>query len=203
MTIALIGATGFIGSRLLKELSDRGHAVTAIARDTARVPALPGVTAKAGDIHDGPALTAILKGHAVVISSVHYLATDPDVLLSAVKAAGPERYLVVGGAGSLLVAPGARLVDQPGFPAEYRAEALKGAEYLERLKAEEDLDWTFLSPSAEIVPGERTGRFRLGGDEVLFAEDGTSRISAEDYAVALVDEIETPKHRRARFAVGY
>ena len=203
MTIALIGATGFIGSRLLKELSDRGHAVTAIARDTAKVPALPSVTARAGDIHDGPGLTALLKGHAVVISSVHYLATDPAVLLAAVKAAGPERYLVVGGAGSLLVAPGARLVDQPAFPAEYRAEALKGAEYLERLKAEADFDWTFLSPSAEIFPGERTGRFRLGGDEVLFAEDGTSRISAEDYAVALVDEIETPKHRRARFTVGY
>ena len=203
MTIALIGATGFIGARLLKELSDRGHAVTAIARDTGKVPALPGVTSAAGDIHDGPGLTALLKGHSVVISSVHYLASDPEVLLSAVKAAGPERYLVVGGAGSLLVAPGARLVDQPGFPAEYKAEALKGAEYLARLRAEPALDWTFLSPSAEIFPGERTGRFRLGEDEVLFAEDGSSRISAEDFAVALVDEIERPAHRRARFTVGY
>lgn len=203
MTIALIGATGFIGSRILKELTDRGHAVTAIARDIGKVPALPGVTARAADIHDGEGLTAALAGHAVVISSVHYLATDAEVLLSAVKAAGPERYLVVGGAGSLEVAPGARLIDQPGFPAEYRAEAQKGAEYLARLRAEPTLDWTFLSPSAEIFPGERTGVFRLGGDSLLVAPDGSSRISAEDYAVALVDEIETPQHRRARFTVGY
>lgn len=203
MTIALIGASGFIGSRLLKELSERGHAVTAIARNPQKIAALPGVTPVAGDLFDAAGLAAVLKGHEVVISSVHYLATDPDALLSAVKASGAARYVVVGGAGSLEVGPGVRLVDSPSFPPEYKAEALKGAEYLDRLKAEPDLDWTYLSPSAEIFPGSRTGVFRLADDSVLFAADGSSRISAEDYAVALVDEIETPKHRRARFTVGY
>jgi putative NADH-flavin reductase len=119
-----------------------------------------------------------------------------------VRAAGVKRYLVVGGAGSLFVAPDQRLIDQPDFPAEYKPEASKGATFLEFLKTVNDLEWTFLSPSALFVPGERTGRFRVGKDELLVSDAGSS-ISFEDYAIAMVDEIERPKHIRQRFTVGY
>lgn len=203
MKIALIGASGAAGSRILKELSERGHAVTAIARDPSRIAALPGVTPVAGDAHDAQALAPLLSGHDAVISSIHFLASDADALISAVKAAGVPRYLVVGGAGSLEVAPGVALYDTPEFPDLYLKEAKAGGAFLSRLKAEPALDWTFLSPSAEFVPGARTGTFRLGGDGLLVSDSGRSFISFEDFAVALVDEIETPKHRRARFTVGY
>lgn len=201
--IALIGATGNVGSRILRELSDRGHRVTAIARHPERIPALPGVTAARGDINDGEAAAARLAGHDAVVSSVKFVDTDFDQLLAAVRAAGVKRFLVVGGAGSLEVAPGQRLVDQPDFPAQYKQEALRGAEFLDLLQTIEDLDWTFLSPSALFVPGERTGRFRLGKDQLLTANDGSSSISFEDFAIAMVDEIENPKHPRQRFTVGY
>ncbi|KKW67448.1 3-beta hydroxysteroid dehydrogenase [Lampropedia cohaerens] len=200
--IALIGASGQVGSRILKELSDRGHTVTAIARHPEKIAALPHVTAKAGDVTDKAALAALLAGHDVVVSAVRFGDSDPHVLIEAVRQAGVKRYLVVGGAASLDVAPGQRLLDQPDFPEAYRPEATKGAEFLEVLKQEKDLDWTFLSPSAEFVPGERTGKFRLGKDNLLSSEQG-SRISFEDYAVALVDEIEKPAHSRQRFTVGY
>ena len=203
MSIALIGATGFIGSRILTELVSRGHAVTAIMRNPEKVPALAGVTAVKGDILDKDGLAKLLAGHEVAISSVHYLASDADALLGAVKQSGVKRYLVVGGAGSLEVAPGVKLVDTPEFPAVYLDEARKGAAYLEMLKQEKGLDWTFLSPSAIIAPGERTGTFRLGLDQLLVDGNGESRISAEDYAVALVDELEKPAHSRRRFTVGY
>ncbi|WP_428700126.1 NAD(P)-dependent oxidoreductase [Stappia sp.] len=200
--VALIGASGNAGARILKELSDRGHKVTAIARNPERIAALPGVTAAKGDVYDAEGLAALLKGHDAVISSVHFSVSDPAILLQAARASGVRRYLVVGGAGSLEVAPGQRLVDQPDFPAEYREEALGGARFLDLLKSADDLDWTFLSPSAMFVPGERTGRFRLGKDALLANETGSS-ISFEDYAIAMVDEIETPKHSRQRFTVGY
>ena len=127
MKIALIGASGNAGSRILKELSDRGHAVTAIARHPERIAALPGVTAVAGDLSDSSALTETLRGHDAVVSSVHFLVTDAKSLIDTVRASGVRRYLVVGGAGSLEVAPGQRLIDQPGFPPEYKAEAGAGA----------------------------------------------------------------------------
>jgi len=203
MTIALIGATGFIGSRLLAELVSRGHAVTAIVRNPEKVPALTGVKPVKGDIFDKDGLAALLAGHDVVISSVHYLASDADALLGAVKQSGAKRYLVVGGAGSLEVAPGVKLVDTPEFPAIYLDEARKGGAYLDLLKQEKTLDWSFLSPSAIIAPGERTGTFRLGLDQLLVDAKGESRISAEDYAIALVDELEKPAHSRRRFTVGY
>ena len=202
MKIALIGASGNAGARILQELSDRGHQVTAIARNPSKIAALKGVTAVAGDANDGPALAQLIAGHDAVVSSVHFLVTDPDVLISAVKQSGVPRYLVVGGAGSLEVAPGQRLVYQPGFPDAYKAEATKGAAFLDALKAEPDLDWTYLSPAAMFVPGERTGAFRLGTDTLLSTAEGSS-ISFEDYAIALVDEIETPQHSRRRFTVGY
>jgi putative NADH-flavin reductase len=124
------------------------------------------------------------------------------VLIGAVKTAGAKRYLVVGGAGSLEAAPGVALVDTPDFPQAYKAEALAGAEFLDLLRKEPTLDWTFLSPSAMFVPGERTGKFRLGTDQLLTNEHGSS-ISFEDYAIAFVDEIEKPAHSRQRFTVGY
>lgn len=200
--IALIGASGNAGSRILKELSDRGHQVTAIARNPEKIAALPNVVAKKGDVFDQAALSELLRGHDAVISSVHFTASDAATLIEAVRASGVSRYLVVGGAGSLEIAPGQRVVDLPDFPAAYKAEATKGAEFLDRLKQEKQLDWTFLSPPAEFVPGERTGKFRIGKDTLLSNEQG-SRISFEDYAIALVDEIEKPQHSRQRFTVGY
>ena len=200
--IALIGASGNAGSRILKELSDRGHHVTAIARSPEKIAALPNVVAKKGDVFDQTGLSKLLAGHDAVISSAHFTASDPVTLIEAVRASGVPRYLVVGGAGSLEIAPGQRVVDLPDFPAAYKAEATKGAEFLDLLKQETQLDWTFLSPSAEFVPGERTGKFRIGKDNLLSNEDG-SRISFEDYAIALVDEIEKPQHSRQRFTVGY
>lgn len=200
--IALIGASGNAGSRILKELSDRGHQVTAIARNPEKIAALPNVVAKKGDVFDQAALSELLKGHDAVISSVHFTASDPATLIEAVRASGVQRYLVVGGAGSLEIAPGQRVVDLPDFPAAYKAEATKGAEFLDKLKQEKQLDWTFLSPSAEFVPGERTGKFRIGKDNLLSNDQG-SRISFEDYAIALADEIEKPQHSRQRFTVGY
>ena len=203
MTIALIGATGHIGSRLLAELSSRGHKVTAIVRNPEKVPVLPGVAAVKGDVFDKDGLAKLLAGHDVVISAVHFTASDPAALIAAVKQSGAKRYLAVGGAGSLEVAPGAKLFDTPEFPAIYLDEARKGGAFLDLLKQEPALDWTFLSPSALIQPGERTGKFRLGGDQLLVDAAGKSAISTEDYAVALVDELEKPAHSRKRFTVGY
>ncbi len=203
MKIALIGATGFIGSRLLAELSARGHAVSAITRNPEKVAAAAGVTALKGDVFDRDGLASVLAGHDAVISAVHFTASDPAVLLAAVKQSGVKRYLVVGGAGSLEVAPGKQLFDTPEFPAIYLAEAKKGGTFLDLLKSESKLDWTFLSPSALIQPGMRTGTFRLGKDQLLVDAQGKSAISAEDYAVALVDELEKPAHSRQRFTVGY
>jgi putative NADH-flavin reductase len=203
MNIALIGATGNAGSRLLAELLRRGHTVTALARNPSQVPPQPNITAKRADVADVTGLSALLAGHDAVISAVPFRGSDPKILISAVKAAGVPRYFVVGGAGSLEVAPGLRLVDAPGFPAEHREEALRGGDFLDTLRAETELDWTFLSPSAHFVPGARTEKFRLGGDVLLADEKGESSISFEDFAVAMVDELERPAHSRRRFTVGY
>lgn len=203
MNIALIGATGFVGSRLLTELTRRGHKVTAIVRNPEKVPAGAGISARKGDVFDRDGLSALLAGHDAVISAVHFSASDAATLLAAVKQSGVTRYLVVGGAGSLEVAPGVKLFDTKEFPAIYLGEARKGGDFLDLLKAETVLDWTFLSPSALIQPGERTGKFRLGKDQLLVDANGNSAISAEDYAIALVDELEKPAHSRQRFTVGY
>jgi putative NADH-flavin reductase len=203
MKVAVIGATGNAGSRIAAELLSRGHHVTAIVRDISRVPSRPGLVARQGDVFEVDALAALLKGHDVVVSSVHFTASDPDKLIAAVKAADVPRYIVVGGAGSLEAAPGLKLFDAPGFPAAYLAEARKGGAFLDQLRQEPALNWTFISPSAFFIPGERTGKFRLGTDQLLTAPDGKSSISFEDYAVALADEIEKPAHPRQRFTVGY
>ena len=202
MKVAVIGASGQAGSRLLAELTRRGHSVTGIARHPEKIAPGAGVTARRGDVYDKDGLAALLKGHDVVISSVHFTASDPKLLIEAVRASGVKRYFVVGGAGSLEVAPGVTLVSTPEFPAIYKEEATKGGEFLGLLRHEKELDWTFLSPSAMFVPGERTGKFRLGKDQLLTNDKGSS-ISFEDYAIAMVDEIEKPAHSRQRFTVGY
>ena len=203
MKIALIGASGNVGSRIAAELSSRGHKITGIARDARKVAAIPGVTPTTADFTKTNALVGILKGHAAVISCVRFTGTDPDQLIGAVKASGVPRYLVSGGAGSLYVAPGMTLVDSPNFPKEYATEARASGVFLDRLRAQKDLDWTFLSPPAVLAAGERTGKFRVGKDDLLVSDDKGSSISYEDFAIALADEIETPKHARQRFTVGY
>jgi putative NADH-flavin reductase len=203
MSVALIGASGNAGSRILEELSNRGYSVTAIARHPEKIAPLPKVTAVKGDVFDKRGLIALLEGHDIVVSAVHFSASDPRILIDAVKEAGAQRYLVVGGAGSLEVAPGVKLIDTPNFPEAYKTEAGKGSEFLDLLRQEKALDWTFLSPSIMFVAGERTGKFRLGQDQLLVDEKGSSSISFADYAIALVDEIAKPAHRRKRFTVGY
>ena len=203
MKIAVIGASGNAGSRISAELARRGHSVTAIARHPEKIASVANVAPTRGDVMDQAGLARLLAGHDAAISSVHFLASDPAKLIGAAKESKVGRYLVVGGAGSLEVAPGVRLVTTPGFPVAYKAEAEKGAAFLDLLRAETELNWTFLSPSALFTAGERTGKFRLGNDQLLTSADGKSSISFEDFAVALADEIERPAHIRQRFTVGY
>ena len=203
MKIAVAGASGRAGSEITKELSRRGHTGTAIARNPEKIADLPNVTPTKGDVLDEAGLAKLWAGHDVAISSVHFLASDPKKLIGAAKASGVGRYLIVGGAGSLEVAPGVKLVTTPGFPAQYRAEAEAGSVFLDLLRQEKELNWTFISPSALFVEGERTGKFRLGTDQLLTASDGKSWITFADYAIALADEIERPSHLQQRFTVGY
>src|SRR3954468_9589831 len=203
MKIAVIGASGNAGSRITAELARRGHSVTAIARHPEKIASGANVTPTRGDVMDQAGLARLLAGHDAAISSVHFLASDPVRLIAVAKESKVSRSLVVGGAGSLEVAPGVRLVTIPGFPVAYKAEAEAGGAFLDLLRAEKELNWTFLSPSALFVAGERTGKFRLGTDQLLTAADGKSSISFEDFAVALADEIERPVHIRRRFTVGY
>jgi putative NADH-flavin reductase len=152
MKIAVIGASGNAGSRIVAELARRGHAITAIARSPDRITSQPGVTATRGDVTDQDSLTRLLAGHDVAVSSVHFLDSDPVKLIAAATDSKVGRYLVVGGAGSLEVAPGVRLVTTPGFPVVYKAEAEKGAAFLDLLAREKQLNWTFLSPSRCLWP---------------------------------------------------
>ena len=203
MKVALIGATGRGGSCILNELLSRGHRVTAIARNVDMVGAREGVIWQRGDVADGSELTSLLRGHEAVISAVPFLPTDASILIGAVKASGSPRFLVMGGAASLKTAQGSRLIDTPGFPPEYEPEARAAIAFLNALKQEPLLHWTFLSPAAMIEPGERTGRFRIGGDTLLTDAEGNSRISFADYAIAMVNELERDEHSRKRFSVAY
>ena len=203
MKIALIGVTGRVGSRLLAELLRRGHHVTGIARNTGKLAGQPGLVLKNADADQPAQLAPLLAGHDAVISALKFATTDAETLIAAVKQAGVRRLLVVGGAATLEVAPGHILLDAPGFPAAYRPEAEGGRRFLDILRGERELDWTFLSPPAEFDPGERTGKFRLDTDQLLTDANGKSWISMEDYAIAFVDELEAPKHSRQRFTVGY
>lgn len=216
MNIVLIGATGYVGRALLQEALQRGHRVTAVARDTTGLPAHDGLSAKAATIDGGDAATvaSLVRGSDAVIASFNAggwknpnLGADTVAgyaqIVEGLKQAGVPRLLVVGGAGSLEIAPGQQVLDQPGFPAEYRdgAEAMRSV--LNTLRDEQTLDWTFLSPAAHLVPGERTGRYRIGGDQLLVDAQGESNISVQDYAVAMIDELEQPAHSRKRFTVAY
>lgn len=203
MKIALIGATGNVGTKIVNEALSRGHQVTGIARHIEKLEARQGLTAKQADLADEKTLAAAVRGHDAIIVSVRYQHNDVLKAFVAAKAAGVKRVLLVGGAASLEASPGVRLVDTPGFPAEIKVEALPAAEALNRVRAEQALDWTFVSPSIMLVPGERTGKFRIGTDQVLKDEKGDSRISQEDLAVAILDELEKPRHIRKRFTVGY
>ena len=203
MKITVLGASGRAGSEITRELARRGHQVTGVARNPNRIPTDEGITAVRGDVNDAAALPALLEDADAVVSAVMFLDANPETLIGAVKAAGVPRYLVVGGAGSLEAAPGLKVIDTPDFPEIYKAEASAGGRFLDRLRQETDLDWSFLSPSALFDGSERTGQFRLGGDSLLVTADGRSAISFPDYAIAMADEIETPKHSRPRFTVGY
>ncbi|MCC6948277.1 MAG: NAD(P)-dependent oxidoreductase [Bradyrhizobiaceae bacterium] len=203
MKIAVIGASGRQGSRIVNEAVDRGHTVTGIARNADKVPSRAGVTAKAGDINDPGSVAQLLKGHDAVISSVRFAQTNAANVLSAVKQSGVKRLLVVGGASSLEVSPGVRLIDTPGFPEAARPEAQAGIEFLDAIRNERELDWVFVSPGALLQPGERLGRYRLERDTLLKDENGKSGISMEDFAIAMIDELENHKHSRTRFHVAY
>ena len=203
MRVALIGASGNVGSRILNELINRGHEVTGIVRRTEKLPHSDRLFPMQGDINDVSGLAQLIAGHDAVISAVKFHSMNAQSLIRAVKNAGVKRLLVVGGAGSLEVAPDVQLVDTPNFPEAYKPEALAGRDFLDTLRGEREVDWTFLSPSVLFVPGQRTGKFRLGTDRLLVGGNGESRISFEDYAIPLIDELEMPRHSRQRFTVGY
>jgi len=202
--IVILGISGRVGSRIATALLQRGHIVTGVARKIEGAPSQPGLMLKAADATSVDALVPLLRGHDAVISATRFVGgSDAATLIAATKKAGVPRLLVVGGAGSLEVAPGKALIDTPDFPDAYKAEASAGGVMLQGLRAEKELDWTFLSPSALFMPGARTGKFRIGGDALLTDDNGKSWISMEDYAIAMAEELETPSHSRRRFTVGY
>ncbi|TFW21251.1 NAD-dependent epimerase/dehydratase family protein [Massilia arenosa] len=203
MKIALIGATGFVGSALREEALGRGHELVAIARRLDGLPADPRLAARPVDLTNVAALTSALRGVDVALVAVRYDGTDMERVLSAVREARVPRTLFIGGAGSLRNPAGVDLVDTPDFPALYKAEATAARAFLQRLRGETTLDWSYLSPSAALLPGPRTGQFRLGADDVLIDAEGKSHISVADLAVAALDEIALPTHIRRRFTAGY
>ena len=209
MHIALYGATGKAGSRILVELLSRGHEVTAVVRDTTKISPQRGVTVVKGDVSSADEVAAKIKGVDAVVDSYGPPADDTDQLLPAtqnlidgVKKAGVKRLIVVGGAGSLFVADGVTLIASGYLPAAYMAIAVSHAEALKLLE-KSDINWTYFSPAGFFEPGERTGKYRLGKNNLIADEKGVSRISMEDYAIALVDELEEPKHEGERFTIGY
>ncbi|NCB57386.1 MAG: NAD(P)-dependent oxidoreductase [Gammaproteobacteria bacterium] len=213
MKLAIIGATGFVGSAVLQEALQQGHDVTAIVRHPEKLAAHPSLTAKAVSVFDEAALTDVLRGHDAVISAYNPGWTNPDIqsqmiegsahIVNATKLAKVPSLLVVGGAGSLEVAPGVQLVDTLQFPAEWKEGALGAREVLNQLRKEKELNWRFISPAVFLEPGKRTGQFRYGDDAVLFNDDQPARISVEDLAVAIVEEIAAPRYNQRRFTVAY
>ena len=213
MKIALIGATGYVGAALLEEALNRGHQVTALVRHPEKLPQHANLSAQRADVHDVSTLTEQLRGHDAVLSAFNpgwdradireQFIAGSQAIVAATKAAGIRRLLVVGGAGSLYVAPGQQLLDTPDFPAEYKEGAEGARQALNLLRDEQELEWTFLSPAALLQPGPRTGQFRLGGDDLLLSDGQPGRISVADLAVALLDETEQPQHLRQRFTLAY
>ena len=209
MNLVLYGATGRAGSRLLHEALDRGHSVKAVVRNASALEAKPGLSLVTGDLSEGSGIAAQIKGADAVVSAYAPPQDNTDMLLEvtqrlveAVRQANGPRLMVVGGAGTLNVARGVPLIDSGYLPAEWTKIAQSHAKTLEMLR-HCSIEWTYLSPAAYFEPGERTGRFRIADDDLLTGEDGVSRISMEDYAIALLDELEQRRYVRRRFAVGY
>ncbi|MFM9989748.1 NAD(P)-dependent oxidoreductase [Flavobacterium sp.] len=215
MKIAIIGATGFVGTNLLNELSNRNHEITAIARNP-KDSEQENVTYVKADVLNIDELSDILKNHDAVVSAYNPGWTNPDIyndfmagskaIQEAVKKSGVNRYITIGGAGSLFVAPNLQAVDTPNFPKEYYAGATAARDYLNIIKEEKDLDWAFFSPAFEMHQGiatGRTGKYRLGLENPVFDENQRSILSGEDLAVVIADEVETPKHHRVRFTAAY
>lgn len=209
MKVAIIGASGFIGSAILNEALNRGHEVTAIVRNPEKITVKNAhLTVKAADATSEAALVPLFTGNQAVITA--YSAHDTDTyvkainaIIGATKKAGIKRLIAVSGAGSLEIAPGVQLLDTPEFPAEWKAGATATREAFYVIRQQNDLDWTVLSPAMMIAPGERTGKFRLGKDQVVVDEKGESKISTADYAVALINELEQPQHIKQRFTLAY
>lgn len=215
MKIAIIGATGFVGSNLVKEAFDRGLEVTAIARNTEKITNEK-VNKVSVDVNNVSQLSEVLKGQDAVISAFNAGWTNPNIyedflagsksIQKAVKDSGVKRMIVVGGAGSLYADEQHQLVDSPDFPAEIKPGATAARDYLNILKEEKDLDWAFFSPAIEMHPGVtegRTGKYRLGKDHPVFDENQVSKLSSQDLAVVLIDEVEKPKHHQERFTAAY
>jgi putative NADH-flavin reductase len=213
MKIAIIGATGFVGSAILNELSSRNHEITAIARNAKNSSDVNWISA---DIFNTDALAEAIKGNDVVISAYNSGWTNPNIyddfiagskaIQEAIKKSGVKRFITIGGAGSLFVAPGLQAVDTPDFPKEYHAGASAARDYLNILKEEKDLDWAFFSPAFEMHQGittGRTGKYRLGLENPVFNDEQRSILSVEDLAVVIADEAETPKHHQVRFTAAY
>ncbi|MDJ1494472.1 NAD(P)-dependent oxidoreductase [Cytophagaceae bacterium DM2B3-1] len=217
MRIAIIGASGFVGSHLLTEALQRDHYVTAIVRHPEKITTHhPHLIVKACDIMNTEALVPLLADNDAVLSAYNPGWTNPAIyedflkgsksIQEATKMAGVKRLLTIGGAGSLYVAPDTQLIDTPQFPAEWKPGALAARDYLNIIKEEKDIEWTFLSPAIEMhagTSGKRTGQYRTGTDNPVFDANGTSRISAEDLAVALIDELENKQFPKQRFTVAY
>lgn len=212
MKIVIIGASGFTGSAITHEAIERGHDATALVTNPAKVSPAPRLTVRRIDVLETEALANAILGHDAVISAfsghaqqdvLGYYLQGIRSIIAACKRAEIPRLLVVGGAGSLKLPDGTQLLDTSSFPAEWRASAEGARQALQLLREEPTLNWTFLSPAAYLIPGERTGRFRIGRDELLIGPNGKSEISTVDYAKAMIDELEIPAHPRMRFTVGY
>jgi putative NADH-flavin reductase len=218
MKVALIGASGYVGGPVLAEALQRGHSVTAIVRHPGKLAAHARLSARQLDVLEVDELAKALAAHDAVISAFNPErgGQAPDIyerhvaghkaIIAALRKSGVARFIAVGGAASLKTASGQEYLDSPEFPPEFvpfKAGIRGTRELYYLLQKEPHLDWVFLSPSVRLIPGERTGRYRVGKDHVLYDANGVSAISLEDYAVALLDELEQPQHHRERFTVGY
>ncbi len=213
--VVLIGATGMVGAAILKELLSRNYEVKAVVRNVSKLPVDERITPAEIDVADAEALAEAMRGADAVISAYNPGWANPDIvaltdanypkILAAAKQSGVGRLLIVGGAGTLFVAPGLRVVDAGVIPDEIiGAVRALGNFYLDVLLAEKAIDWVFFSPAGIFdVEGKRTGTYRLGKDDLIVDAEGNSHISVADYAKAMVDELETPQHHQERFTIGY
>lgn len=213
--VVLIGASGFVGTAILEELLNRGYCVTAVVRNPEKMTIRnANLSVVKADVSDVNTLAAVCKGKDAVVSAYNPGWANPDIyeetlknyplILEAVRKSGVKRLLCVGGAGTLFCAPGIRVVDSGAIPAEIMGGAKSlGEFYLNTLCNEKEIDWVFFSPAGSLEPGKRTGKFRLGKDDLIVDETGKSHISVGDYALAMVDELEQANHHRERFTIGY